>query len=344
MAQKKKSSVGYFQLAASVKSGQIGNFYIFHGDERYLLERSLEEIRRNICPGGLNSFNYKRFEGKDISLGTIDDAINTLPAFAYRTLVEIHDFDIFEHKEKLSVMLADLPDYICVIFVFGTIPFKPDGRKKADSALLMSAQVVEFTVQEQDELTKWIMRHFKDAGKRITSTDAEYMALITGGLMTALHSEISKVSAYAAGETVTREDIDAVTTPTLDTAVYKLTDSLLRRDHAGAMRILDELLRMREAPHKLMFSISLKMRQLLAACICDKNKLGKDKLMEICDIRYDFQARALMNTARKTSLSECRNAVLACSETAFALNTGSDPEASIIELVAKLAVSHSSEL
>jgi len=196
---------------------------------------------------------------------------------------------------------------------------------------------VEFSVQEQGSLIKWIKRHFMDAGKNISTIDAEYMILITGGFMSALHREIEKVAAYSQFDTVSRADIDAVVIPILDTAAYKLTDALSRREYAAAMRILDELLQMREAPHKLMFSISLKMRQLLAARICIENKLGKETLIDMCGIRYEFQARSLIETARRMTLARCRQAVLICAQTAFDLNSSSEPEARLTELIARLA-------
>lgn len=342
MPQKTKGADGYTRFKNSLAAGKIGNFYIFHGDERYLLERSLARLREQLCPGGLNSFNYKRFEGKSISVDDLENAVNTFPFFADRTLIEVDDFDVFKQEEtqkrKLAGLLSDLPDYVCVVIVFDAIKYKPDGRIKLDTQIKESADVIEFSVQGQDSLTNWIRSHFADAGKRISASDAEYLVFVTGGLMSTLHGEIEKAAAYAKGETVTRTDIDAVVLPEIETFAYRLSDALARRDHADAMRILDELFQMREAPHKIMFSISLKMRQLLAARVCIENGLQKDALMRMCDIRYDIQAKSLIDTARRLTLSKCRNAVMICSDTAYRLNSSPDPEASMIELIAKLSL------
>ena len=342
MPQKSKGNDGYKRLTDSLTSGRIGSFYIFFGDERYLLENSLGELRRRLCPNGLNGFNYKRFEGKSISIKEIDDAINTLPAFAERTLVEVHDFDIFkcEEKPRLSEILSDLPDYVCVVFVYNIVPYKPDGRQKINSEILKFADVIEFPIQDKDKLVNWIKRHISTAGKKISTSDAEYLAFITGGFMSSLYGEIEKAAAFAKGENVTRTDIDSVVTPVLDTVAYKLTDALSRRDNAAAMRILDELFQMREPPHKLLYSISLKMRQLLAARICLENGLDKFALMDICGIKHEFQARTLLDTARITTLGERRDAVLTCSEAAHELNMSADPEQSLIELITKLSFNY----
>ena len=365
MPQKKKTDDSYVKFTASIKAGQFGSFYIFHGDERYLLEHSLGELRRSLCPEGLDSFNYKKYEGKNIEIDDIDDAINTLPVFAERTLVEIHDLDIFkgkskpetviddtdgiddvkitkgsENKEKqrLAGIFADLPGYVCVVLIFDTIPYKPDGRLKLDKEILNNAQVVEFNVQDQSKLIGWINRRFAAVGKRISRQDAEYLALITDGYMAALIGEIEKVSAYSDSETVTHADIDAVVIPVPGAFAYKLTDAILERKNAEAMRILDELFLMREPAQKIMFNISLKMRQFLAARVYLENGLGIRELIDLCGIRYDFQAETLMKTARKATLARCRDAVLLCAEAAYDLNSASEPEARLVELITRLAL------
>ena len=351
------SNESYKELAESIKAGQVGNFYIFHGDEMYLLERSLDSIRSMLCPEGLGGFNYKRFEGKGILIDDIENAVNTLPVFAERTLVEIHDFDVFyasgkkrseegtqsedkappADKLRLIEILSDLPDYVCLIVVFDVAAYKPDGRLNSDKAILSKAQVVEFAVQEQSMLVRWIARHFRDAGKTISAGDAGYLILLTGGLMSSLLGEIGKVAAYATGGNITRADIDAVVTPVLDAVVYKMTDALVRREYGAAMRIMDELLRMREVPQMIISGISSKMRQFLAARVCIEDGLDIRALMDMGGVKHEFQAKLLMGSARRTTLAGCREAVLCCADTALAINSAPEPESRLTELIARLA-------
>jgi len=335
----KNANDGFRSFSDSIKANKIDCLYIFHGDERYLLERSIDDLRRKLCPNGLSSFNYKRYEGKSLSLNTLEEAIDTLPSSAERTFIEIHDFDIFksDDKSRLIEIFSDLPDYVCILFVYNVTLFKPDRRVKINTELLKHAQVVEFSVQDAARLVKWIKRHFEDADRKISDTDAEYLAFITGGYMSALYSEISKIAAFASNELVTRNDIDAVVIPALDAVAYKLTDALVRCDYANAMCLLDELFQMKEAPHKLLFSISLKMRQLLTARVCIESNAGKKALVDICGIRHDFQARALLDSAAKISLSGCAHAVTRCAITAYELNSSSDPQSSLTELITYLS-------
>jgi len=340
---KKKDDSQYEALRLAINEKNPKNLYIFHGEEKYLLETYLKKLREALLSGGFEEFNYKRFEGRGLTAQTLVDAVDALPVFGERTLVEVHDFDIWkcgeETRLRLMDIFEDLPEYVCLVFVYDTIEYKPDGRQKLAQSLKKYGSVVDFALQDQTKLLKWIQAHVAALGKTMDPKAAEYLAFITGGLMTTLSGEIEKVCAYAKGDAVTKKDIDAVVTPVLDAVSFKLTDAVAKGDYNESAKLLDELLRMREPPHKLIFGISLKIRQLLAARVCLDSGLGENTLKTMCGIRYDFQARALIQSAGRTTLSRCRRAARLCAQTAFEMNSGSEPEAALTELLIKLSVS-----
>ena len=158
--------------------------------------------------------------------------------------------------------------------------------------------------------------------------------------MTGMLTEIEKTAAYARDDAITHEDIDAVVTPVLDAVAYKMTDAIAARRFDDAMSIMSDLLDMNEPPHKILYSISKKLRQLLAARVCFEEGHGERKLMEICDIRFDFQARSVMSAAKKLSMDWCVNAVRLASETALRMNSarGANYAEQLTDLILKLAV------
>ena len=260
--------------------------------------------------------------------------------------MEIHDYDVFSkpeaEREKIISILGDLPEYLCLVIVYDTVEYKPDGRLKTTAAIKKLASVVEFCVQDQSLLTKWIKKHFSSHGKSIDTRCAEHLAFITGGLMTNLSTEIDKVSSYSREKNITIEDIDAVVTPVLDAVTYKLTDAIANADYSEAARLTSDLIVMKEPPHKILYSITLRLRQLYAAKLCGHSGIDAAQLMDMCSIRYDFQAKMLMRSAKNISLAACRNAVILSAQTAYAINSsGSDiqPEEHLKALITDLAAS-----
>lgn len=340
MAQKKSDTSEFEALKSAVTSRQLEKLYIFHGEEKYLLENYLVQIRKTLVSDDFFEFNYKRFQG-NVSVDELSAACDMLPVFAERTLIEVSDFDMFkandDTKKKLMDLFSGLPDYVCLIFSYDIVEYSPDGRQKLAAVLKSTAKIVEFSVQDQSKLIKWIKAHFAEAGKIIDTPTAEYLAFITGGLMTSLNVEIEKVSTSTKEEVITREHIDALVTPVLDAVSWKLTDHIADGDFNAASAVLFELLSMREPPHKLMFAISLKLRQLMAAKLIVENGLGEKALMDLCAIRFDFQARRLISTAKKAKLEDCRQSVILSADMAYRMNTGGDPENLLVELLIRLA-------
>ena len=326
MTMKKQiENFAYKELRSDLKQGTLKPLYAFWGEERYLLEHYIGEIRK-LIPQGTEEFNHRRFEGKDMSTADLAEALDALPVFSEMTLTEIWDYDFSKASEDarnaLYNILSDIPEYAIVVFVFDTVEFKLDGRIKLNAAIKKLFTQVEFKTQAQNELTIWINRHFKAMGKAIDRSAAEHLSFVSGGLMITLDTEIEKLAAYCTGESVTIEDIDAVVIPVLDAAAYELTDALLRNDFDLALRKLGDLFAMNEPPHKILYSISAKLRQLIGAKVCLKCGASTADIMKTLDIRYEFQARNVMEAARKTTMSMCRRMMTQCADTAYMLNSG----------------------
>ena len=127
--------------------------------------------------------------------------------------------------------------------------------------------------------------------------------------------------------------------PLLADILYGVSDALIRGSTAEAARILSELNQLRVAPHKIMFWVARDLRWLASARLCVDCGRGTDALVELCAIRYRFQAENMMRAARKRTMDWCQNALLCCCETAYRLNTsGGDGETLLEDLLIRLSV------
>jgi DNA polymerase-3 subunit delta len=342
MAQNKQDGGAAVEaLKASIAANQLGSLYVFHGAERYLLEIYVDQIRKKLTGGAFSEFNHRRFEGQGFTVDELSEAVDTLPAFADRTLLEVYDFDLFkggdETKQKLLTLISGLPEYVCLIFIYDTLEWKPDGRLKLTEEIKKRGAVVEFTVQEQSKLVKWIKNHFTACDKSVDTATAEYLAELTGGLMTTLNTEIDKVCSYTRDRVVTRAHIDAVVTPSVEAVVFRLADHIAAGSFSLAASTLYDLLSQREEPQFLIYLISQKMRQLLTARLCIENGLGDKELLKLGAVKSDWQARNLMTSARKMTVEECRRATLMSAMTAFRMLKGGTAEDHLTELLISLA-------
>jgi len=313
----KKSSEAYEKFKSDLKAGNIGCCYIFHGEESYLREHYLEQLRKVLVPSGFEEFNYHRLEGKDLTIQSLSEMAEAMPMLAERTFLVVTDLDIFklneEQREKLIAFLEDIPPYCCVVFVYGALEYKPNRTmKKLVKAIADHAEVVEFRAQDSSDLVSWIARRFKHLDKEIDRQTAEYLIFLCGGLMTGLVPEIQKIAAYAKGKTITQKDIDAVAEPVLSAEVFKLSDAVLQGNYNRAASILGDLLKLQTEPILILAALGSQLRRIYTARMAIDS--GKDKywLMELWDMKSDYPAKLLMDSARKTTTDWCAGAVKQC--------------------------------
>ena len=317
MAKKQTKNEAFQKFKADLKAGNLGCAYIFHGEESYLREHYLGEVRKLLIPAGFEEFNYHKLEGKDLTVQALSEMAEAMPMLAERTLIVVTDFDIFklneDQRERMIAFLEDIPPYCCVVFVYDTVEYKPNRTlKKLLKAVTDHVEAVEFVAQDASDLTVWIARRFKALDKEIDRQTAEHLIFLCGGLMTGLIPEISKIAAYAKGKTITVKDIEAVADPVLSAEVFRLSDAVLQGDYNRAAAILGDLLKMQTEPILILAALGSQMRRIYTARIAID--AGRDKywLMELWDMKSDYPAKLLLSAAKKTTAAWCADAVKMC--------------------------------
>ncbi len=319
MAVKRKTKdAGYEQFRADLAAGTLGTVYIFHGEESYLREFYLSEMRKELA-GGFESFNYHRMEGKGLTVQALTEAVEAMPMMTRRTMVQVIDWDVYklneEQRNGLIGLLEDFPEYCCLALVYDQLEYKPNKTcKKLYAALNQYARTVKFEEQSQNDILKWVARRFKATGHSIDAPTAEHLLFTCGSLMNGLIPEIEKIGAYAKGERITKADIDAVAAPVLEAQVFEMTNAVAKRDFDHAAEVLGTLLQLQEEPFMLLALIGKELRKLHTARIALDTGRDKFWLMERWNMRSDYPAKLLLDNAKRVSRSWCANAVKRCYE------------------------------
>lgn len=328
---------GCQKLKQDLKTGGIGKCYLFYGEEDYLRSAYLERLRKKLLSGPASDFNYHRFNSETLDWNAVADAVEAMPMMSERTLVELDDIDLFREpeagREKLVSVLEDLPDYCCLVFVYDTVPYAPDKRlKKLYAAVSQNVCAVRFDRQSQSDIRAWIRRHAVAGGKDIDAQTCDYLSFVTGGSMTAMNSELMKLTSYASGPSITRQDIDAVVEPTLDAVTFDISNALVDGDYERALAKLRDLIKMQEEPILILGAIAGQMRRIRCAKVLMEHGKGSDALMKLCSIG-DYPARLTMSAARKLSSQFCDRAVLACLEADRGMKLSVDDPQRLLELL-----------
>ena len=343
MAKDETNYKGLQDLKAALKAGAPEKLYFFYGEEDYLKEYYFSALKKKLLGGEMEEFNYRRIPAEEMDMETLRLAVDALPMLAERVLVKVEDYDPFrageEEREQFIKLISDLPESCCLVFYYDTIPYKPDGKmKKLNAAIAEFGHPVEFYKQSPRELGDWVARHFRSEGKTIRPDVAQYLIFLTGGGMHALDGEIRKLAAYCQGQEIRKEDIDAVTEPTLTAAAFDVTDALGAGDGDAVHRHLHTMLRMQEEPIVILASVGTHFRRLLAAKTVRAAGGGVKELMPMIGSSSDYYANKLLRQADKLDEDFCRQAVLDFFETDKAFKSYGQDNVLLLEtLLLKLA-------
>lgn len=342
MAKKAEQGSTLQELKIAIREKAPERLYFFHGEESFLKQHYLEQLRKLLVDELTESFNFHKLTAENFSLQDFADGVENLPMMAEHTMVWVDEVDIFKmnetDREKMVSVLSDIPDYCTVVFTYETTPWKPDKRlKKLWDVVDKKGSVVEFPKQEQRDLIPWVTRHFHARQKKITPDLCAYLIDITGGTMTALSSEISKICAYSGADDIRKSDIDAVTEPVLDAVVFQMTDLLSQKEYGPALLKLQQLLKMQQEPLAILGAIGGHFRRMGTARTLLDNGRPSGELMKLCSIS-DYAARKTMSAAGRFSARFYRRAAELVLETDYGMKTSfDDPERLLETLILQLA-------
>ena len=336
MAKKMAESSGLPELKQALKAKDLGRLYFFHGEEVFLLNHYLNQIKKQLVDPLTESFNYHRFTQETFDLRDFGDAVENLPMMAEHTCVQVDDVDLFKLNESdrghMIDVISDIPDYCTVIFTFETVAWKPDKRLKKLWEAVSAGTVVDFQKQGERELAAWIGRHFAARGKQISTDLCTYLIDLTGGTMTALSGEIEKISAFSGADTICRADIDAVTEPVLDAVVFQMTDLMSAGKFDQALLKLRQLLKMQQEPLAILGAAGGHFRRLgTARTLLDAGRNSQD-LQKLCGLP-DYPARKTMEAARRFSPSFFKKSAELVLETDYRIKTSFDDPERLLELL-----------
>lgn len=342
MAKEKPNQDGLQRLKAAIKSKQADRLYIFHGEEVFLLQHYLNQLQKLLVDELTESFNFHRLNHETFSVQEFADAVESFPMMAESTLVWVDEVDLFKLAEndrnKMAEIISDIPQWCTVVFSYETVLWKPDKRyKKLWDAVDGNGTIVEFAKQEQRDLIPWVARHFAAQKKSISTELCAYLIDITGGTMTALAGEISKICAYSGSDVIKKTDIDAVTEPVLDAVVFQMTDLMGQGQYGPALLKLRQLLKMQQEPLAILGAIGGHFRRLGTARTLSDHGKASGELARLCGIS-DYAARKSMDAARRFSPRFCKEAARLVLETDYKMKTSFDePERLLEVLVLELA-------
>lgn len=247
------------QLKETIKSGSA-NLYVFYGVESYLVEQYARMVVRETVEEGFDAFNLQQFDGGEVSIAELEDAVEALPMMTDRKCVVVRDLDPCSgDADRLLRLMEQVPES-CVL-VFRQMTVQPDKRKNGWKEFLKIAEkqgvVMHFERKDVTEAAKMLAGGAKRRGCRLDVADAHYLVEQVGNDLNLLIHELDKLCALAGeGGEITRRMIDTACPKNLEAKVFDLSKDILYRRRQQAFDLLHQLRIQRAEPVMVLGALS----------------------------------------------------------------------------------------
>ena len=331
----------------SIKAGNIGSVYVLYGPEVYVRDQAMAQLRQKLLPEGLEQLNENLFEGA-FSVSDLIDAAETVPFMGEKRLVIVRNWillgkqsnkkggqddsadddqsDLIEDARAISAeadrfakWLENIPDTCCLVFINTDTP---NTHKKVTKALEKKAEWVQFALLDDEKLFKWCSREVEKLGHAIQPEAVDQLAFMTGRALTAIKQELDKLCAYVgARKEITREDVEAVVTPSTECTVFQMIDCLMNGQANRAQMLLKNML---ENGESRVGTIAMLTRQLRILTHIRLMRAQGQTLAEIerkLSLKH-FVAVRSANQASRFSVEGLEAGYKACVDADYAFKSG----------------------
>ena len=313
----------YKQLQNEIRQGVFHPVYLFYGAENFVKERSLKKLCDALLQGGMAELNLTRFE-QDAQADEIVSAIETVPAFAPRRVVVYADCPMLQKsgkdagEKKLLAAMEQMPQESVLIFY---LRGEPDARRSMYKRLAKECLVAFDPLGEQD-IYAWLKADAKSRGMSMGQEAMSRLVYLVGKDMGTVAREVEKAYAYAYPRTeVSRADIDAVCTQSLEAGAFDMLDDIVNRRFSKAMDQLDQMQKDGASVQEIMGAAAYRIKMLVTAReLMDQRMPEQKAISKIPGPR--FAAKRAYSDAKKYPLAELQRALCALAEADYAIKTG----------------------
>lgn len=164
--------------------------------------------------------------------------------------------------DAVAAALGELPPDLSVVLIARD---KAPG-KLAKAVKAAEGEIHEFEAPRAREMPRALVAEAKRLGFSLDQRAARMLVDRMGANPQRLHNELERLALWAGeGGQVTAEDLDAMVADTSEAAVWALSDALLERDAAAALRIAERLISQGENVTGLIYGLASRLRKACAA-------------------------------------------------------------------------------
>jgi len=252
------------ELQKALQKRDISPLYFFYGEETFLIDKMVTDIRGALIDPNLSDFNLSLFYGKESEPQDIINSAKTLPLLGNYRLVIVKEADQLKPSswKDLSPYMKEPLLSTCLIFCAERMVLKSEILKTFNKR----GGVVRFYHPFDREIPHWIRRIANSFNKRISSEALALLSVELENDLQKIYNELQKIAIYVGERKVIEgDDIKETLADARGVNVFDLIDHIGNKDLERALSALKRLLEAEESPLKILMMITRQVRLMARA-------------------------------------------------------------------------------
>lgn len=296
---------------ARIKSGKIGGRYVFAGEEDYLKRHYRTELQRAVITDeAFATFNHAVFDGQEMQIAALRDALYAPPMMSDYKLIEWRHADLDKMKESdrtaLIKLLENGDDFPYAVLAITALSDGFDvGTEKRRSRLYTKLSevfdILVFDKSTDSQLMSWLKKHFDAEGLAVDAATLNAMIFRVGHSMQVLNEEVNKLAAYAKANgksAVTVNDVNEICSSTAECDAFAISNAIIEKNVERAFLALTEMKQQRIEPQAVLAMLARTYGELVSiSLLMDEGKRAED-IAAITKF-HPYRLKLYMNAAKK---------------------------------------------
>ncbi len=325
----------YKELKNQLKTG-LAPLYLFYGEEVFLRDYMTERLIRQAVPEDARDFNCLILTSDTISPDAVSDFFEAYPFMAERKLLYIKYANLCSAKSKdtdaYRRLFSDIPPYVTVLLCEDT----PDKRSTLYKALAKTAVICDFPYLDRSEVRHQAESKLSAANKDMRREDMDYLLDLCGPDLSNLRLQLEKLCAYTGRrQTITKDDIDKTIVPPLCNRVYDISEAVLSKNSAYALRLLSDLKKSGESGIRILSILGGYFSDLVRAYALLHESMSYSDMLQAMHLPPNrrFVADKLFKRAKTINGSVITFCLSACAKAESDIKNGFIPEWTALEML-----------
>jgi DNA polymerase-3 subunit delta len=232
---------------------------LLHGEERFLVDEAAHAILDGWRAELVSDFGFETLDGSGLAAARVQDAILQAPFLDPYRVVFVRAVPA-NRAESLAPAVAEIPPTTRLLI---TVSGRISGAGKLAKAVVAAGGAVEEMQHLKGRaLSDWTARRAVEHG--LTPAIAAQVVRVTPPDLSVIDSELRKLAAYkASGSALTPDAVSELLAGGREDEIFKLTDNLLPRPTAEALKIARNLTRGGLQPTSVAYRMARHMALLL---------------------------------------------------------------------------------